>query len=142
MMPTTRYFDDMTEKALARDDLTVDQKINTVINMELCTDRDKDAGNMKAALSRAGFRIVPMTGDQGKIEIPDHHQEFCKALARVAREYGVDNFSASYRPGWKDPWRETINLSWEQGRHGAAADKIHIHSDMRINTKIDPVPPS
>lgn len=141
MTLTTSDFDEMTEKALARDDLTVDQKINSVINLALCGDRDKDAGSIKSALARAGFRIVS-TEDGGKIDIPEHHQVFCKAVARVAKEHGMDNLSGTYSPGWKDPWSAQIHFSWTQGRHGADSDKIFISSEMQVRAKIDPHPHS
>jgi hypothetical protein len=77
-----------------------------------------------------------------KITLPENHVEFCKALARVAREYGIDNLNGSYSPGWKDPWPNNITFSWSQGRHGADADKIWINSSVDVRAKVDPEPPA
>ena len=76
-----------------------------------------------------------------KIEIPVHHQEFCKAIARVAREHGMENFSGSYRPKFRDAWHDQINFSWEQGRHGEDSDRLHITSSMHVHTTLGPPKP-
>jgi hypothetical protein len=39
-------------------DPTTDQRINKAINYELCSSREKCAGNIKEALNKAGFEIV------------------------------------------------------------------------------------
>lgn len=71
------------------------------------------------------------------MEIPENHQTFCKALARVCREHSISKFTGTYRPGHRDPWRAEITLSWESGRHEDAVDKITIQSQMWITTNID-----
>lgn len=77
---------------------------------------------------------------ENKIDIPARHQEFCKAVARLAREHGLDEFSGSFKPGWKDPdnWQDQISFCWEQGRHGEDSDRIHMSSTKRIWTRIGP----
>ena len=70
------------------------------------------------------------------VEIPERHQAFCKAVAKLAREHGLKSFSGSYRPGYGDAWRGDISFAWEDGRHGDAADRITIHSQFHVNTKI------
>ena len=75
-----------------------------------------------------------------RISIPERHQEFCRALARVAREHGVNKFSGSFVPEWKDDWSGDINFSWEQGRHGEDSDKLFIASTLRVFTKLGEKP--
>lgn len=74
-----------------------------------------------------------------KIEIPQSHQDFCKAVGKLAREHNLERFGGSFRPGFGDPWGETIEFSWEQGRHGEDSDQIKIWSTKRVNTRIGPV---
>lgn len=78
-----------------------------------------------------------MTESVEKISIPEHHVEFCRAIAAVCKTFGVDNVGMTFRPGWKDPWSDTISMSWEQGRHGADAEKLHISSSVHVYTRID-----
>lgn len=74
---------------------------------------------------------------EDKITIPANHVEFCKALARVAREHGIDNLNGSYSPDHNDPWPNMVNFSWSQGRHGADAEKIWINSSIDVRAKVD-----
>jgi len=71
------------------------------------------------------------------MDIPEFHQDFCKAIARVCREHKVSRFTGTYRPGYRDQWRGDITLSWEAGRHEADVDKITIQSQVSVTTKID-----
>jgi hypothetical protein len=78
-----------------------------------------------------------MTETVPKISIPDHHVEFCRAIAAVCKTFNVDNVSMSFRPGWKDPWSDTISMKWDQGRHGEDREILHISSSMHVTTRID-----
>jgi hypothetical protein len=69
--------------------------------------------------------------------IPQRHQEICKALARVAREQGLNSFSGSYRPGDRDGWMGEISFRWSRGRHDEDANEIRITSEHFVETKID-----
>jgi hypothetical protein len=75
-----------------------------------------------------------------KIDIPDVHQEFCKAVAKLAREHGLDKFSGTFEPGFKDPsdWQDRIEFSWEQGRHGEDSDRLFMSSTKRVWTHLGP----
>lgn len=76
--------------------------------------------------------------DEAKIDIPEKHQEFCRALARVARAHKMKNLSGSYRTAFGDPWQHDIQFSWEQGRHGEDSDKLFINSNVRVYTRLGP----
>lgn len=73
-----------------------------------------------------------------KIGIPDKHQEFCKEVARLCRKHGLTKFHGQFRPTWQDPWDADIHFSWEQGRHGEDSDRIFIHSEVRVHTRLGP----
>jgi hypothetical protein len=72
-----------------------------------------------------------------RVSIPENHVEFCRALARVCKQHGIASFFGRYRPDWQDPWRDVIQMNWQQGRHGEEADRISITSEVQINTRID-----
>ena len=78
-----------------------------------------------------------MSDDQ-KVQIPERHQEFCRAVARIAREYEMQSFSGSYRPGYGDAWQGEIKFAWEQGRHGEDSDRLGITSSLYVHTKLGP----
>lgn len=73
----------------------------------------------------------------GESPIPANHVEFCKAIARVCREYEVQHFRGTFRPGWRDPWREEISLTFQEGRHGVQTGEVYIEATQRVNVKID-----
>jgi hypothetical protein len=73
-----------------------------------------------------------------KISIPDNHQEFCKAIARVCREHDMHKCALTYSPTFRDAWDGDIAMVWEQGRHGEDSDKIFISSTVRVWTRIGP----
>lgn len=78
--------------------------------------------------------------DETKIDIPERHQAFCKAVAALAREHKLDKFSGMFTPGFKDAdrWQDQIEFSWEQGRHGEDSDKIFMSSTKRVWTRLGP----
>lgn len=78
-----------------------------------------------------------------KIDIPTPHQEFCKVVAKLARDHGLSRFSGMFMPGYKDQsnWQDQIEFSWEEGRHGEDADRIFISSTKRVWTRIGPEKP-
>ena len=69
--------------------------------------------------------------------IPKEHQEFCKAVARLCREYKLQDFAAQYSPGHADPWDARIEFSWASGRHFADIGKVSIVSTLRVHTDVD-----
>lgn len=70
------------------------------------------------------------------IDIPERHQAFCKAIAKLAAEHGLTSFQGSYKPKYDDGWHADITFGWEAGRHGDTADRIWISSNFHVNTKI------
>lgn len=70
--------------------------------------------------------------------IPEKHQEFCKAVARLCRKHGLNRFGGSYTPDFTDDWRDQIQFVWEQGRHGEDSDKLRITSTVTVLTKLGP----
>jgi hypothetical protein len=77
-----------------------------------------------------------MSGEKGAI--PAKHVEFCRALARIAREHGMQKFSVSYNPDFQDEWNDTITMQWEQGRHGEDSDRMFIQSNVTVHTRLGP----
>lgn len=72
-----------------------------------------------------------------KVDVPEKHQEFCRAVARLARDLGLNSFGLTYQPGYGDPWRGSIQCRWDTGRHGEDENKIFITSTMDVHTKVD-----
>lgn len=77
-----------------------------------------------------------MSDDQVKINIPERHQEFCKAVARLCREHGLIKANMSYSPAFEDDWDGEIQMSWEDGRHGEDSDKLFLSSTLRVWTRL------
>ena len=73
-----------------------------------------------------------------KVTIPERHQEFCKAVARLCREHSMESVTITYRPGFGDEWDGDISAMWEQGRHGEDSDRIYISSNVRVHTRLGP----
>lgn len=72
-----------------------------------------------------------------KIDIPDRHQEFCRAVAKLCREYDLTSFGGSYTPNYQDQWRGRIQFQWDQGRHGADSNNLKIWSQLDVHTHIN-----
>jgi len=68
--------------------------------------------------------------------IPQAHQDFCKAVARLCRERGIERASFTYRPNYSDAWQSEITMSWGQGRHGEDSDRIILSSTVLVRTDI------
>lgn len=49
-------------------------------------------------------------------DIPQRYVDFCKAVARLAKEHKLRNLTAKFNPGFDSPWREQIEMSWERRR--------------------------
>ena len=79
-----------------------------------------------------------IVADNPKIDIPERHQAFCKAVARLARQYDLHDFGGSYKTAYDDPWRGNIQFRWEQGRHGEDSDRIYIWSQLDVHTNLGP----
>lgn len=74
-----------------------------------------------------------------KITIPQPHIEFCQAVARLCRDYKMNNCDLSYDPELlHDPWPSKIHMRWQQGRHGEESDRMSIHSDVTVQTRLGP----
>jgi len=72
-----------------------------------------------------------------EFNIPQKHVDFCRALCRVAREHAVGDMTLQFTPGFGDAWRDSITMSWTQGRHGAAQDQMIVQSTVTIRTTIE-----
>jgi hypothetical protein len=71
------------------------------------------------------------------MDIPEPHVEFCRAVARLARDHKLYRFTGQFRPGYDDAWHGDITFSWESGRHGEDEGKIAIQSQVWVNTNVD-----
>lgn len=69
--------------------------------------------------------------------IPEKFQTFCKEVGKLARLNNLSSLDGHIHPSWEDKWRETIHFTWQEGRHGAESDKIHMESTRRIQLNID-----
>lgn len=60
--------------------------------------------------------------------IPENYQEFCIAVVKLAREYKVQNITATIHPEFNNPdnCKDDIRFQWSQGRHG---DKGTLHME-------------
>ena len=71
------------------------------------------------------------------MELPKNLQQFCKDIAKVAREHGISTLEGKFHPGFDNDWSTTVHFNWKQGRHGAESGRIHMSSEQTITTKID-----
>ena len=78
--------------------------------------------------------LAPLTGSA----IPERHLDFCRAVARLAKEHGLNRLTITFEPPFRDEWRDQIQATWEQGRHGEDAGRIFIQSTVRVHTQISP----
>lgn len=69
-------------------------------------------------------------------QIPKKHVDFCKAVAKLAADAGVNEFSMSFKPAFDDSWRDSINVSWSSGRHGDEMDQVRISSNVQVFEKV------
>jgi len=62
--------------------------------------------------------------------IPERYVEFGREVGRLAKRYGLREFDIRIHPGYEeaDEWRDMIVVTWKQGRHGEAADHLHLSS--------------
>lgn len=74
-------------------------------------------------------------GDES--DIPERYIDFCRAVGRLAKEYKLHDLTAGFNPGFNDPWRERIEMSWASGRHYADINKVSITSTRHLNTTVD-----
>lgn len=72
-----------------------------------------------------------------QINIPSHHQQFCREVAKLCRKHGLMSFGGQFKPGYQDSWSGEISFRWESGRHEEDVGKVSIWSQMQVNTKID-----
>lgn len=71
--------------------------------------------------------------------IPERLVEFARALCRVARDNRIDNMEVRFSSGIYNKnmeWPSPIQVSWEQGRHGAADDVMHLSSEVTLHRRI------
>lgn len=75
--------------------------------------------------------------------IPQNLIAFARELCRVAKKHQIDDMHVRFNCGVmrRDlSWPSSICVTWEQGRHGAADDKMHVSTELTLNTKIvDPL---
>jgi len=76
--------------------------------------------------------------------IPESYVQLCREIGALAKKHGLGEIrgtfddSSFYGPAKKETWNGEIHFSWSQGRHGAESDRIHVQSNMRVCTTIEP----
>jgi len=70
--------------------------------------------------------------------IPEKHLEFCRAVAALAADAGINQASLTYHPGIHDEWRDEIRMQWESGRHGEDSRRVYITSNVQVRTELKP----
>jgi hypothetical protein len=68
--------------------------------------------------------------------IPEKHIEFCRAIAKLAKEAGIDRASITFNPGIHDEWRDEIQMHWSQGRHGEDSRRIYVTSTVQVRAEL------
>lgn len=69
--------------------------------------------------------------------IPQHHIEFCKAVAKLAAAHGLSSMGMTFRPGYQDDWCDQIQMNWDQGRHGDSRHRLTVSSTVNLTTTFD-----
>lgn len=70
--------------------------------------------------------------------IPANHIEFCRAVAKLAAAAGLTRLGMTFRPAFCDPWRDEVQMRWEDGRHGEDSGKVFITSTVQVHAKVVP----
>lgn len=70
-----------------------------------------------------------------KDTIPEEDQEFCRKVARLAREHGLHDMRMQFTP--RSEWPSQIEMSWSQGRHGEDSGEVTLTSTVHIRQDID-----
>lgn len=73
--------------------------------------------------------------------IPEKYIEFCKAVAKMARDAGLDSVGLTIHPGFHDRfsdggWNDTIQMNWNMGRHGDDSRNMAITSTVTVRAKL------
>lgn len=75
--------------------------------------------------------------------IPSQLIDFARELCRVAKKHKIDDMNVTFNCGImrrEMSWPHSIHVTWEQGRHGAADDRMHVTTQVTLNAKImDPL---
>ena len=69
-------------------------------------------------------------------QIPKKHIDFCKAVAKLAAENDLNDFSISFKPAFNDGWRDSISANWSSGRHRDGMNEIRISSNVQVFEKV------
>ena len=75
--------------------------------------------------------------DKPESNIPQRHIDFCKAVAKLAAEHGLNSLGMTFRPGYSDEWRDQIQMAWDQGRHGADKRRLTVSSTVTLATAVE-----
>jgi len=78
--------------------------------------------------------------DKTESNIPQRHIDFCKAVAKLAAEHGLNSLGMSFRPGYADEWNGQIQMNWDQGRHGDSRHRLTVSSTVQLTTTFDVTP--
>lgn len=73
--------------------------------------------------------------------IPEKYVEFCRAVARMARDAGIDRVGLTIHPGFEDRrsgggWGDPIQMNWEMGRHGDDSRNMAITSTVLVRAAL------
>jgi hypothetical protein len=71
--------------------------------------------------------------------IPSPLVDFARELCRVAKKHQIDDMHVRFNCGIMRQdmsWPHSISVTWEQGRHGAADDRMHVSTEVTLNVKI------
>ena len=62
--------------------------------------------------------------------IPQDVLDFAKELGELCAKHDLYGFQGRFNPGFQSKWNNTIQFSWDSGRHGATESKIKLSSDI------------
>ena len=68
--------------------------------------------------------------------IPEKHLEFCRKVAALAAEAGINRATLKFMPGFGDEWQDEIDMHWEQGRHGEDSRRVFVTSTVRVRDEL------
>jgi len=70
------------------------------------------------------------------MNIPEHHLEFCRAVAKLAASHNVEKFHIQFQPSYEDAWHSEIQMRWANGRHGEDSRNVSVTSTVVVLTKL------
>ena len=69
--------------------------------------------------------------------IPQKYIDFCKTVATLARELGLEKVGMTISTGFGEQWRDDVQMHWSRGRHGEDSRRLNVTSHVIVRATIE-----